>query len=152
TLYKLHGDFLFERFSLLASELPKQEENKLRLSSTGGGLIVIGHSGRDKTIMSILENISREDVPLGLYWLGLKTEEPPGLVKRLVNQHSCVRYCTIDSFDQFINSLFACSLSQEAGASLTVEPELSAVRTQFVAHKSGLLKLKEDIANAVERF
>src|SRR5262249_51224141 len=76
----------------------------------------------------------------------------PGLVKRLVNQHSCVRYCTIDSFDQFINSLFACSLSQEAGASLTVEPELSAVRTQFVAHKSGLLKLKEDIANAVERF
>ena len=78
TLYKLHGDYLFDRMSNTRSELqhlgPLQAV-KLQSACASGGLVIVGYSGRDRSIMEVLTASARAGIPLGLYWLTRPGEE-----------------------------------------------------------------------------
>lgn len=72
-IIKLHGDFLFDSIKNTVRELESLEGNmreKFRQFASEYGLIVIGYSGRDRTIMDTLDAILRNDdcFPHGVYW------------------------------------------------------------------------------------
>lgn len=153
TLFKLHGDYLFDRLAntqLECSELPKWEAEKLKLSLTEGGLIVVGYSGTDQSIMSILEQSSQNGVPLGLFWLGRKGDTPSTIVTEFISTHPNARYCPIEGFDEFITSLFIAMMPREGGAAYSLNSLSTQTQRPFVAHDGGLLKLKKDAILAIE--
>lgn len=72
-IVKLHGDFLFDSIKNTVRELESLEANmreKLRQFSSEFGMIVIGYSGRDRSIMDTLDALLRNDdsFPHGVYW------------------------------------------------------------------------------------
>jgi SIR2-like domain len=79
---KLHGDFRSERLMNIPSELREQDDDMrtaLLESCRRFGLIVIGYSGRDRSVMTVLHDALREPGPFpgGLYWCYRPTD-PPG--------------------------------------------------------------------------
>lgn len=85
-LVKLHGDFREAPLKNLAAELRAQDESLRRAvvdSSRRFGLAVAGYSGRDASVMEMLEEASREPGawPAGLWWL---TRDPSRLPTRVV--------------------------------------------------------------------
>lgn len=73
-LVKLHGDFQSRKLKNTSDELIKQDE-EMRLSLTEAskrfGLIVLGYSGRDDSIMDALESAlhNGKGFPGGLFWV-----------------------------------------------------------------------------------
>ena len=73
-LYKLHGDYRYDRIKNTLQELQSLEFNMNNIfkdSLMKGGLVMIGYSGCDESIMSILEeNVDKTGfLPNGLVWL-----------------------------------------------------------------------------------
>lgn len=72
-LIKLHGDFQESSLKNLSSELQRQD-NVLRQAihdvSRAVGLVVVGYSGRDQSVMEMLSSASNLDSawPAGLWW------------------------------------------------------------------------------------
>jgi hypothetical protein len=88
---KLHGDYLFSDIRNTKEETERLTINmrqKLRSFLREKGLIVIGYSGNDHSIMSIFEQIAYngESFPYGLYWLHLQDHPLGERVKVLINQ------------------------------------------------------------------
>lgn len=78
---KLHGDFRSRRLKNTADELREQDARlrELLVSASGrSGLIVVGYSGRDDSIMDALEAALDQPAPFpsGLFWLS-RWESPP---------------------------------------------------------------------------
>ena len=114
-VYKLHGDYRYDNIKNTSLELQTLEssissifKNDIRKK----GLVVIGYSGSDDSIMNVLEeNISSKDfLQNGLYWLKPSGSKLSGRVNALmeracaVNSESCV--VNIDSFDEFLNIIY----------------------------------------------
>ena len=84
-LIKLHGDFQESALKNLKSELATQD-NVLRQSvqdaSRAVGLAVVGYSGRDESIMEMLEAASQVDGawPAGLWWFTRSRERTPARI------------------------------------------------------------------------
>ena len=79
---KLHGDFRYESLMNLKDDL--KEANKdlgrcFKKSSSRFGLFVVGYSGRDNSVMSLIDESLEGDNPFphGLYWATLKGRQPP---------------------------------------------------------------------------
>ncbi len=89
-IVKLHGDYFSDNIKNTSSELQSQDK-KLRdilsLSLDTSGLCVMGYSGRDKSIMDILnEAINKSSsVPNGLFWFIMAGTEPLPEVVQLIN-------------------------------------------------------------------
>lgn len=78
---KLHGDFRSRRLKNTTDELRHQDEYLRQTFVEYGhryGLIVVGYSGRDDSIMDAFEDVLRGDTPFpaGLFWLH-RGEVPP---------------------------------------------------------------------------
>ena len=78
---KLHGDFRSRRLRNTTDELRHQDESLRRALVDAGhryGLIVVGYSGRDGSVMDALDDILEGDTPFpgGLFWLH-RGEGPP---------------------------------------------------------------------------
>lgn len=78
---KLHGDFRYEGLKNLAEDLKAQDKELGRAFIAAGsrfGLIVGGYSGRDDSVMALMNEVleTQNPYPHGLYWLGLKGREP----------------------------------------------------------------------------
>lgn len=73
-LVKIHGDYRSERLKNLAEELLEQDE-QLRRAVTGAlgrfGLVVVGYSGRDVSVMRMLSEALELSTPFpgGLFWV-----------------------------------------------------------------------------------
>lgn len=72
-IIKLHGDFLFDSIKNTVRELESLEMNtreKFREFSNEFGMIAIGYSGTDRSIMDALDALMRDDraFPHGIYW------------------------------------------------------------------------------------
>lgn len=70
---KMHGDFQYDKLKNTSDELLEQEENHryaLRQSLNRFGLAVVGYSGRDDSVMKILEEAASNEraFPDGLFW------------------------------------------------------------------------------------
>ena len=87
---KLHGDFRSRRLKNTDGELRQQDATLRRLlidSCHRNGLIVIGYSGRDESVMDALEEAIKHPTPFpaGLFWLHRGEGEPSPRVTNLLN-------------------------------------------------------------------
>jgi len=90
-LIKLHGDFQSKRIKNTNSELEQQDTEYRRLlieQCQRYGLIVIGYSGRDESIMNSLNEALKNvnSFPHGLFWLLRVGEEPCNKLTNLINK------------------------------------------------------------------
>jgi hypothetical protein len=88
---KLHGDYLFSDIRNTEEEtktITRSMHQKLRTFLSERGLIVLGYSGNDNSVMSLFEEMAYEGrfFPYGLYWLHLETSPPNGRVISFVEQ------------------------------------------------------------------
>jgi Tfp pilus assembly protein PilF len=69
---KLHGDHRLAPLNLTEeTESLKQEiEKQVRALLYDRGLIIVGYGGHDKGIAKMLQGLSEEAFPLGVYWVG----------------------------------------------------------------------------------
>ncbi len=88
---KLHGDFRYDKLQNTSSELQKLED-KIRSFTysqlVGKGLVVIGYSGSDESIMSFFEShiASPGFLSKGLFWAIQKGSLVPNQVETLINK------------------------------------------------------------------
>ncbi len=110
-IIKLHGDFLFDDIKTTIAETNRLEENmqnKFEEFLKNFGLIVIGYSGCDDSIMDILERLIKKEGFLdgGLYWCTRNINEIENnyrLKKLLLNDKAYI--VKIDGFDEFFAKL-----------------------------------------------
>lgn len=108
-IIKLHGDFLFDSIKITKVETKQLNRNmEMKFAQYGQefGLVVVGYSGRDNSIMSILEKyITKESYfKHGIYWCIRKGEEPKERVKKLLSNKR-VHAIEIQGFDEFMATL-----------------------------------------------
>lgn len=108
-IIKLHGDYLFNNIKCDIDETSRLEENvqeKFEQFLREYGLIVVGYSGSDDSIMDVLEGLIGEDKYLmnGLYWC-LKEDSyiSPQLEKLM--ERNRTYYVVIDGFDEMFADL-----------------------------------------------
>lgn len=115
TVVKLHGDFRYDSLQNTDEELQKLEDslhNYFLESASKKGLIVIGYSGSDKSVMTTLnKTLEKENAfPKGLIWCipkGIKpNDELTYLIEKSNRQNSRSGFVEIDSFDYFLHELY----------------------------------------------
>jgi tetratricopeptide (TPR) repeat protein len=103
-ILKLHGDFLYSTLKNTGREIKFQDPNMARQLAqvlTEYGLIVMGYSGGDKSVMKVLSSISPKN---DLYWCVRKGDEPNADVKKLLNDKGGY-LVEIDGFDETMNEI-----------------------------------------------
>ena len=113
-LVKLHGDYQSERLKNTSQELQTQDEG-LRQVLVGAlarfGLVVVGYSGRDDSIMDALdEAVSTEGAfPSGLWWVtrsgATLLPRIETLLERAVESGVDVRIVQSESFDELAGDI-----------------------------------------------
>ena len=88
---KLHGDFRSHRLKNTRDELRRQDRELRHMlvdCSTRFGLVVVGYSGRDESVMSALEEglAKEKPFPAGLFWLQRDADTPAARVEELLNR------------------------------------------------------------------
>ncbi|HDS6442271.1 TPA: SIR2 family protein [Klebsiella aerogenes] len=120
-IIKLHGDFLFDNIKNTIRELESLEDNmraKFRQFATEFGMIVIGYSGHDRSIMDTLNTLLHSGTcfPHGIYWcIRDSVDNLPEQLKNLA-RFPHFHLIKIDGFDEFMAELheaLGCSLQQE---------------------------------------
>jgi hypothetical protein len=111
---KLHGDFRSRRLKNTSGELRHQDAHlrqQLIDACKKGGLVVVGYSGRDGSIMETLEAAIDvpEAFPSGLFWLHREDRPPLPRVARLLNRGVGAGVETagvvVDNFDEALRDL-----------------------------------------------
>lgn len=109
-IIKLHGDYLFDNIKTTMRETESLETNmrmKFKEFARDFGLIVIGYSGQDRSIMDILSYLLDQESYFknGIYWCVRKgTTEISNELKNLLWKDR-VYYIEIDGFDEFMAEL-----------------------------------------------
>ena len=116
-IIKLHGDFLYDNIKNTLSELETLEANtkrKLSQFAKEYGLVVLGYSGRDRSVMDNIELLLREDDNFrqGVYWCYRSGDSMSGRLRSLLRRDR-VYLVEINGFDQF-----AAELHDKAGLTL----------------------------------
>ena len=115
-IIKLHGDFLYDDIKNTLAELETLETNtkrKLHQFAQEYGLVVIGYSGRDRSVMDTLDLLLRDDdsYKQGIYWCLLPGEEPSNRLNSLCRRDR-VYLVEISGFDEFFADLYETSGKQ----------------------------------------
>ena len=116
-IIKLHGDFLYDNIKNTLAELETLETNtkrKLSQFAKEYGLVVLGYSGRDRSVMDNIELLLREDDNFrqGVYWCYRSGDPISGRLRSLLRRDR-VYLVEIEGFDQF-----AAELHNKAGLTL----------------------------------
>ncbi len=153
-IIKLHGDFLFDDIKNTDDETERLEKNmQLKLSQIGQeyGLIVVGYSGRDNSVMSIIEELVQKDdyFKHGVYWCIKKGEVPRKRVEKLLDEKR-VHAIEIQGFDELM-----ALIQQKAGLSLpaaVVNPmQVAEKRSEIFCSVPTSLRENEIIRHDIER-
>jgi tetratricopeptide (TPR) repeat protein/NAD-dependent SIR2 family protein deacetylase len=103
-IFKLHGDYLYSAIKNTGSELANQDPNmerQLKQVLSEYGLIVIGYSGGDESIMKVLSDISERN---DLYWCIRRGERINKSVEELLrNKRGYL--VEIEGFDEMMNEV-----------------------------------------------
>ena len=111
---KLHGDFRSRRLKNTGDELRRQDSQLREMlvdSCQRNGLVVIGYSGRDDSIMDILQKAAKnkDAFPSGLFWLHRKGEEPwprvYNLLREAQNSGAKATIVMVENFDETLRDL-----------------------------------------------
>jgi Flp pilus assembly protein TadD len=103
-ILKLHGDYLYSLLKNTGPETAVQDQNMARQLSqilSEYGLVVIGYSGGDKSIMDILKTISEKN---DLYWCVRKGDEINTAVEELLSAKGGF-IVDMDGFDEVMNEI-----------------------------------------------
>lgn len=109
-IIKLHGDYLFDNIKTTLRETESLETNmrmKFKEFARDFGLIVVGYSGQDRSIMDILSYLLDQESYFknGIYWCVRKgTTEISNELKKLLWKDR-VYFVEIDGFDEFMAEL-----------------------------------------------
>ena len=108
-IIKLHGDFLYDNIKNTLAELETLEANtkrKLYQFAQEYGLVVMGYSGRDRSVMDTLELLLRDDenYKQGVYWCISKGSNISSRLESLLRRDR-VYLVEIDGFDEFMAEL-----------------------------------------------
>ena len=112
---KLHGDFRYESLKNLPEELREQDQDlsKCLVNALNRfGLIVVGYSGRDTSIMDLLRAAldSNNPFPHGLFWTGIDNSPMCSEVEKLLelarSKYVQAEYVRIDTFDTLMLRLW----------------------------------------------
>lgn len=108
-IIKMHGDFLYDNIKNTLAELETLEANtkrKLQQFAQEYGLIVIGYSGRDRSVMDTLDLLLRDDenYKQGVYWCKMVGDQMSDRLQSLLRRDR-VYLVEIDGFDQFVAEL-----------------------------------------------
>lgn len=115
TIVKLHGDFRYDSLQNTDEELQKLEESLHQYfvdASTKRGLLVVGYSGNDESVLQSLEKAlkSSNAFPKGLIWCIPKDVTPnkrlAQLIEKANEQNQRSGFMIIDSFDYFMHELY----------------------------------------------
>jgi tetratricopeptide (TPR) repeat protein len=117
---KLHGDYLYSNIVNTGDEMYKQSqalkepykdtkeaisslnmERQVRTVFDNLGVVVIGYSGGDKTVMELLDNVSKDN---GFYWCYVKGYEPDEEVCNLVKSKNG-KFIEIEGFDALMKEI-----------------------------------------------
>ena len=113
---KLHGDFRSRRLKNTGDELRDQDNQLRRIlidSCQRSGLVVIGYSGRDDSIMNTLKEAAKHDdaFPYGLFWLHRKEEKPwpqvLNLLREVQNSGAEVAFVSVENFDETLRDIIS---------------------------------------------
>lgn len=103
-ILKLHGDFLYSTLKNTNQETAVQDPNmerQIRQVLGEYGLIVVGYSGADNSVMKILWQISDKN---DLYWCIRRGDEPNDKVKELLTAKGGF-FIEIEGFDEMMNEI-----------------------------------------------
>lgn len=117
---KLHGDYLYSNIVNTSEEMFKQSqalkepykdtreaisslnmERQVRTVFDNYGVVVLGYSGGDKTVMQLLENVSKDN---GFYWCYVKGYPPDAEVLKLIRNKEG-RLIEIEGFDSLMKEI-----------------------------------------------
>jgi NAD-dependent SIR2 family protein deacetylase len=111
---KLHGDFRSRRLKNTNDELRHQDARLRQVlvqACQRFGLVVVGYSGRDESVMSALEEATKQPnaFPAGVFWLH-RGEEPPlpsvaNFLTRAQSQKVDAAIVAIENFDEVMRDL-----------------------------------------------
>jgi hypothetical protein len=131
TIVKLHGDFRYDALQNTDEELQKLEDNLHHYfldAATQRGLLVVGYSGSDESVLHTLEKALEKPnaFPKGLIWCIPKDIVPSERLTQLINkanaQNQRSGFMIIDSFDYFLHELYTvCELKNEQIDSIAKE-------------------------------
>ena len=131
TVVKLHGDFRYDALQNTDAELQQLEENLHNYfiqASTQRGLLVVGYSGSDESVMQTLEKALEKPNAFqkGLIWCIPKDVTPSErltkLIEKAYSQNQRSGFMVIDSFDYFLHELYTvCELENEQIDSIAAE-------------------------------
>lgn len=111
---KLHGDYRYDHILNTPEELQALESTMGQRFSEGlndKGLVVIGYSGSDESIMSQLETaVENKSLRYGLIWMTRSTPLPPRVEQLMeracqISEMSCV--VLIDGFDDILFQVYS---------------------------------------------
>ena len=111
---KLHGDFRSRRLKNTSEELRRQDETLRKAlidSCTQFGLVIVGYSGRDNSVMDALKDAAKlpDAFPHGLFWLHCGDTLPLPRVCELLNtareNNIEAALVQIDNFDETLRDL-----------------------------------------------
>jgi hypothetical protein len=122
-IIKIHGDFLFDNIKNTVRELESLEENtkeKIKQYATEFGMIFVGYSGNDRSVMDVINTLLLHDhyFPHGIYWCVRKDSTLSAKVEEL-QRFPKFHLVEIDGFDEF------CASVNEA-LQLPMPPEMSS--------------------------
>src|SRR5262249_22880042 len=119
-IIKLHGDFLYDNIKNTLRELESLETNtkkKLTQFAQEFGLVAVGYSGRDRSVLDTLEVLLRTDdcFPNGIYWCMRRGAEVSRRLASLLRRDR-VFLVEIEGFDELMAEI------NEAGKLRLPEP------------------------------
>ncbi|NEU59237.1 tetratricopeptide repeat protein [Halorussus sp. MSC15.2] len=87
SIIQLHGDYLYDNLQNLNTEALKANmEDALKRTLREYGLIVVGYSGRDESIMSVINDDDFEISGHGVYWCTLDADDLSPKAAELLNK------------------------------------------------------------------
>jgi len=116
SIFKLHGDYRYDHIKNTTTELQSLESKMLSTFSEGltnKGLVVIGYSGSDESIMNILEEkiTNLSFLKYGLIWVipeGISlSERLSKLMEITCNANENSGIVVIEGFDEFLYRLYS---------------------------------------------
>lgn len=110
-IIKLHGDYLFDDIKSTARETESLEQNmkeKFIEFSKDFGLVVVGYSGADRSIMDLLSLLLKNDDYFkgGIYWCMRPDSEVTEELKKLLWKDR-VYFVEVDGFDELFAELYS---------------------------------------------
>mgnify|MGYP006284347141 CR=1 FL=1 len=105
-IIKLHGDYLYDNLQNLNTEALKENmQEALERTLREYGLIVVGYSGRDESIMGVINDNDFEISGHGVYWCTLNADDLSPKAKELLRKPNTY-VVEIDGAKELFDSFF----------------------------------------------